>query len=316
MEQEKQKQKPEQKRATEQDGIRNQEGSPEQDGTQAQDGQKTRRGPSGEPRINLSDFALFLSVMKVKRAYEDVLGIILDEPQLKLKHVKTEEVVLNRTGRRAIRLDAWAVDVRDRRFDMEMQNDTEHDDVRKRSRFYQGMLDTPVLKAGKKTKYRELPSTVIVFITQEDIFGKDRAMYTFSEWCEEVPGLPLEDGTKKIFLNMSSRNGRPELVSLLQYMKDTTLENEAVTVKDKRLVDLDRIVTEVKESEEWEAVEMSIYGMGIEEGMEQGLAQGIQALIETSRELGSTREETLERLMQKLRLPREKAEEYMKKYWI
>ena len=27
-------------------------------------------------QINLSDFALFLSVMKVKEAYEDVLGII------------------------------------------------------------------------------------------------------------------------------------------------------------------------------------------------------------------------------------------------
>ncbi len=38
-------------------------------------------------QINLSDFALFLSIMKVKEAYEDVLGIILDESDLKLKEV-------------------------------------------------------------------------------------------------------------------------------------------------------------------------------------------------------------------------------------
>lgn len=74
--------------------------------------------------------------------------------------------------------------------------------------------------------------------TEGDIFGKALARYTFSEQCEAVANLPLEDGTKKIFLNMTSLNGRPELVSLLQYMKDTTLDNPNVTVKDERTLDL------------------------------------------------------------------------------
>ena len=119
-----------------------------------------------------------------------------------------------------------------------------------------------------------LPSTVIIFITQEDIFGQDRAMYTFTEQCEEVPGLHLEDGTRKIFLNMSSRNGRPELVSLLQYMKDSRLENPAVTVKDSRIVELDAVVSEVKQSEEWEEAKMSILSVGIERGRAEGRARG------------------------------------------
>lgn len=99
-------------------------------------------------QVNLSDFALFLSVMKVRQAYEAVLSIILDEPELKLKEVKVEQVILNQSGKRAIRLDAWAQDESDRQFDMEMQNDTGSDDIRKRSRFYQSMIDTPILKAG------------------------------------------------------------------------------------------------------------------------------------------------------------------------
>ena len=77
-----------------------------------------------------------------------------------------------------------------------------------------------------------LPSTVIIFITQEDIFSCDLAMYTFTE---EVAGLHLDDGTKKIFLNMASKNGRPELISLLQYMKNTTLDNPDILVRDKRI---------------------------------------------------------------------------------
>ena len=155
-----------------------------------------------------------------------------------------------------------------------MQNETEQDDVRKRARYYQSLLDTPVLKAGKKTKYRQLPATVIIFITQEDIFRKDLAKYTFTEQCEEVAGLHLEDGTTKIFLNMSSKNGKPELISLLQYMKETRLDNPGITVKDKRLVELDEIVQEVKESEEWEAVSMSIYSQGIQRGKAEGISLG------------------------------------------
>lgn len=233
--------------------------------------------------FNLSDFALFLSVMKVKKAYKDVLSIILDEPDLKLKEVKAEQVVLNESGMRAIRLDAWAKDTKNRQFDMEMQNDTKGDDVRKRSRFYQGMLDTPILKAGKKTRYRHLPSTVIIFITQEDIFGKDLAMYTFCERCDEMPDLRLGDGTRKIFLNMESKNGRAELVSLLQYMKNTTLDNEDVTMKDERILELDKIVRKVKESEEWEAVKMNIYQMGIAKGEELGLQHGMEKGIKQGR---------------------------------
>nr|WP_308625885.1 PD-(D/E)XK nuclease family transposase [uncultured Eisenbergiella sp.] len=226
-------------------------------------------------QFNLSDFALFLSVMKNKAAYENMLRIILDEPDLRLAEVKAEQVVLNQSGKRAIRLDAWARDVRNRQFNTEMQNDSKSDNLQKRSRFYQGLLDTPILKSGKKTKYRHLPSTIIIFITQEDIFSRDLAMYTFTEQCEEIAGLHLDDGTKKIFLNMTSRRGRPDLVSLLQYMKNTTLDNPEILVKDKRIRELDRIVREVKQSEEWEAVKMNILEIGIEKGKKAGKAEGI-----------------------------------------
>lgn len=229
--------------------------------------------------VNLSDFALFLSVMKYPEAHESVLSIIMDEPDLKLAQVHVEEVVLNAIGKRAIRLDAWAESEDERQFVTEMQNDTQNDDVRRRSRFYQGLLDTPILKAGKKTKYRELPSTIVTFITQEDIFGLDRARYTFTEQCEEIQGLHLGDGTKKIFLNMSSKNGRAELVSLLQYMKKSELDNPEILVRDERIMNLNRIVEEVKKSEEWEDVRMSIYSVGVEDGIERGEHQATLEMI-------------------------------------
>ena len=231
-------------------------------------------------QFNLSDFVLFLYVMKNRRTYECTLSIILDEPDIKIQEVKVEQVILNHTGKRAIRLDAWALSEDERQFNMEMQNDTKGDDVRKRSRYYQSMLDTPILKSGKETRYKNLPSTVIIFITQEDIFGRDLTKYTFTEQCKEIEDSELEDGTTKIFLNMTSKNGSNELVSLLQYMKDTRIDNPDIIVKDSRILELDQIVQEVKASEEWEAVKMNILEIGIENGIQQGEQKKLRELVE------------------------------------
>lgn len=46
--------------------------------------------------------------------------------------------------------------------------------------------------------------------------------------------------------------------------------------KDERIVKLDAIVSEVKQSEEWEAVRMSILSIGIEQGIEKGIKKGIK----------------------------------------
>lgn len=92
----------------------------------------------------------------------------------------------------------------------------------------------------------------------------------------------MEDGTSKIFLNMTSRNGRPELVSLLQYMKCITLNNENIMVQDKRILDLDRIVGEVKQSEEWEVVKMSILGIDLQKACE-GLGVSVKEYEEAVR---------------------------------
>lgn len=289
--------------------------------------ERCNRGMLQKQTHNLSDFALFLSVMKNKEAYQCTLSIILDERDLELTEVKVEEVILNESGMRAIRLDAWATDKKNRRFNTEMQNDVEQDDVRKRARFYQGLMDSPVLKAGKQTKYKELPSTIIIFITQEDIFGRDRAKYTFTEQCEEEPGLHLGDGTQKIFLNMSSKNGAPELVSLLQYMKETRIDNPEITVQDERIERLDEIVCEVKQSEEWEAVSMSIYKtaweqgledgrkQGLEDGLEQGLEQGIRAMVEVCREFSLSRTEIKKKVEDKFGICEGIAEEYMEEFY-
>lgn len=70
------------------------------------------------------------TVMKNRKAYENILSIILDEPDIKMEEVKVEQVILNRYEKRAIRLDVWGKTVDNRQINMEMENNM-HDDVKK-----------------------------------------------------------------------------------------------------------------------------------------------------------------------------------------
>lgn len=155
----------------------------------------------------------------------------------------------------------------------------------------------------------------MTFITQKDIFGKDRAMYTFTERCHEFPEMELEDGTKKIFLNMTSKNGRDELVSFLQYCKNSTLDNPEITILDERLKTLDAIVAEVKQNEEWEVARMSILSTGIEIGEKKGIEirqkKGILAMIRMGREFHLSDDTILEQICKNFDLDQITAKEYI-----
>ena len=63
-------------------------------------------------------------------------------------------------------------------------------------------------------------------------------------------------------------------------MKNTRLDNPDIIEKDERLVELDGIVTEVKESEEWEVVQMDLIEFGIEKGKTVGMAEAVINCLE------------------------------------
>ena len=63
-------------------------------------------------------------------------------------------------------------------------------------------------------------------------------------------------------------------------MRNTKLDNPEIQVKDERIVELDKIVSEVKESEEWEAVQMNILEVGINRGEMQKLVSQVCRKLE------------------------------------
>ena len=98
---------------------------------------------------------------------------------------------------KGVRLDVYFEDEDSVIYDIEMQT-TQKYNLRKRSRYYQGMIDLNILSKG--AAYNKLKETYIIFICTFDEFEDGRHIYSFESICRENPEIGLNDGTHNIFL--------------------------------------------------------------------------------------------------------------------
>ncbi|MBO5342781.1 MAG: hypothetical protein J6A73_08875, partial [Lachnospiraceae bacterium] len=139
-----------------------------------------------------------------------------------------------------------------------------------------------------------------------------RMVYTFRNQCVEDREIIYEDGALNMILYTKGTEGNPsqELKSMLHYMEKTTADNAIGS----ELGNVQRLVERVKarkevdlsymKSWEWDAYNRDI-----------GREEGIRALITSCRNLNVSREDILEQLMDNLSMDKEKALEYLEKYY-
>ena len=157
--------------------------------------------------------------------------------------------------------------------------------IPKRTRFYQALVDAPLLKSGEQ-KFDNLNTTYIVVICGFDLFGLGKYKYTFENRCEEVPELVLGDECKKIILNTKGRNDEEvdsSLVDFLHYVENSTTENVPEECDD-RLKRLHMMVEEIKASEQMGVTYMKMEERDRllrEEGREVGREEGEMRVLTT-----------------------------------
>ena len=128
---------------------------------------------------------------------------------------------------------------------------TRKPDLPRRSRFYQSVMDSPLLKSGDES-FNLLNDTFNIIITPFDLFGEGRYCYTFHARCDENPSLVLEDGATRIFLNTRGTNRNEiseELIQFLEYMEQSTLDVD-IPDTNGNLIKIHNHVRQVKASEE------------------------------------------------------------------
>ena len=161
-------------------------------------------------------------------------------------------------------------------YDIEMQT-TDYatpDELPKRTRYYQAMMDMDVLNKGEL--YTKLRRTYIIFICTFDPFDRGRSLYTFRETCQEAPAFLMGDEAAKIFLNSKgSREGiNHDLAAFLDYI-------EGKSPQGKFTESIADAVEAAKENKEMKVEYMTFFmelrrreEKGREEGRAEGLAEG------------------------------------------
>ena len=76
------------------------------------------------------------------------------------------------------------------------------DDLPRRMRYYQSMIDVDSLIAG--SEYETLKESYVIFLCTKDPFGLRLPVYTFNTVCKEAKDFALDDGINKIFFNASA----------------------------------------------------------------------------------------------------------------
>ncbi len=161
--------------------------------------------------LNLKDAFLFGAALQDEEICRLILEILLGELVGRVK-VRAEETLMFSSDYRSLRLDIYAGDEMQVGYNLEMQNEDEHN-LPKRSRFHQAEMDATSLKPGES--FSQLKPSYVIFICTFDPFSQGLYRYTFENQCLERD-FPLGDGTKKIFLNTRGRDVAdvPELLVL------------------------------------------------------------------------------------------------------
>ena len=167
-----------------------------------------------EKRRGIQDLCLmddrFMTVCfdNQKPAIQLVLRIILGKPDLMVTEVHVQHPLPNEHGR-ALTLDIHAKDG-DSVYNCEVQN-ASGDSSPQRARYHGSLLDTNNLKKGES--FRKLPETYVIFITEQDKYGKGKPLYRFERYSSDAE-CALEDGLHIIYVNGKYR-GDDEMGKLM-----------------------------------------------------------------------------------------------------
>lgn len=244
--------------------------------------------------LNLTDDFLFDVATE---ELENCKAIIELTTGLRLKSLKWksgQKVIHNLPGKRGVRLDFIAESEDGRIFDVEMQNRNEAN-IPKRTRFYQALIDAPILKSGERG-FDKMNPLYIIIICNYDPYGKKKYCYTFDNQCKEVPGLRLGDEVTKLLLSTKGENEEEvskELVDFLHYVTESN-ENGLPDECDERLKRLHESIREIKASADMEVEYMKMEERERiirDEGKQIGIINGkIESVLELLEDKGEVPE--------------------------
>ncbi len=144
-------------------------------------------------------------------AVEYILNTILERDDVKVKSTKAQ-VEYKSAVKRSIILDILAEDASGKIMDIEIQRSDRGSGV-KRARFHSSMIDRALLSKGED--FEDLVDTYVIFITENDKFGRGIPLYHIERRIEEMDYTLFGDGAHIIYVNGEYRNIEHPVGSLM-----------------------------------------------------------------------------------------------------
>ncbi len=229
----------------------------------------------------------FFKLMSQERFCKPFLEMLLNIKIKKLIYIDAEKTMKERFTGRGIRLDILTEDA-ENIYNIEMQASDRKNHII-RSRLYQGNIDVYKSKEGEKVyNYENMKTSFIIFICNFDSFGFGLPCYSFENYCTENKEIPLNDGTKKIFINLKAyaKVENKELREVLAYF------NGCEDVDNYLVSGLKEEIKHMKQDKYIRSNYMMYSGVfedayfdgrqeGRQEGMQKGMRQGMLEVAES-----------------------------------
>ena len=249
-------------------------------------------------QLTIRNHVIFGLVMRRKNLAKKCIERILGKQIREIEYIepeKTEEVSADVHG---IRLDVY-FENEETVYNVELQA-YRVDDLPKRSRYYQDMMDMILLEKGET--YSALKKNIVIFICTFDPFEQERHLYSFENRCVQDPEIRREDESMKVFLN--TKGTMDDIPRPLRLFLDYIETGEA---GDEYTKELHQAVVEVRTDDKWRepimtwemlkndvAYEARKEGLeeGRAEGREEGLAEGRTEGLAEGELIGASKEKT------------------------
>lgn len=271
-------------------------------------------------KMNLLDRFLFDETVEDPEVYNAMVEILLEGHASVIRWTETEKEIRVSPQLRQIRLDVISADEDGELYQLEMQRKNTKN-LPKRSRYYQAQIDVSLLKPGC-IDFNELNDLTTILVAPFDIFGYGLYRYTFEEYCQEVPELKLNDGSRRIFINTKGNNPEEfsqEFLDFMDYINQTT-DLIAERSKSNRIRKINDRVRSVKDSEKvgvklMQAWEERYYDrleareQGHAEGHAEGMRNALRNLVQKKLAKGKSIEEIADILEEPVEVIKELVDE-------
>ena len=247
---------------------------------------------------------------------KELLELLLDVKIRKIEIAQTQKVIDVTYEGKGVRFDVYVEDDMNSVYDIEMQTVTKKD-LPKRSRYYQGMIDSNLINKGQG--YTKLKKSYIIFICMDvdELFAGNLPVYTFENTCLQDSSIKLDDEAIKVIINA---NGNRESLSenmgaFLDFIKDN-VANSHFTKK------IQEVISDSKSKSKWRDVYMTLE-MKIqeereeahEEGLAEGRAEGLLSTIKLCKKIGWDYSDTVKQVMEDYNLDEETAQVNVSALW-